>query len=85
MGIKSFFKNAFKDMKESTKAQREVDKANFRAVKAESKANFEEAKAMSKPQTRKKIMQAKRDEQIVEAKKREEEANARINSAKNGN
>ena len=85
MGIKSFFKNAFKDMKESTKAQHEVDKVNFRAVKAESKANFEEAKAMSKPQTHKKIMQAKRDEQIAEAKKREEEANARINSAKNGN
>ena len=85
MRIKNFFKNAFKDMKESTKAQREVDKANFRAVKAESKANFEEAKAMSKPQTRKKIMQAKRDEQIAEAKKREEGANARINFAKNGN
>jgi hypothetical protein len=29
-------------MKESAKAQHEVDKANFEAVKAESKANFEE-------------------------------------------
>lgn len=37
-----FLKNAFKDMKESAKAQHEVDKANFAAVKAESKANFEE-------------------------------------------
>ena len=37
----NFFKKAFKDMKESAKAQREVDKANFEAVKAESKANFE--------------------------------------------
>ena len=55
--IKSFFKNAFKDMKESTIAQHEVDKANFRAAKAEAKANFEEnrgsntfkrAKAMAK-------------------------------------
>jgi len=37
-----FFKKAFKDMKESAKAQHEVDKAEFEAVKAESKANFEE-------------------------------------------
>lgn len=42
MGIKSFFKNAFSDIKESAKAQHEVDKANFEAVKAEAKANFEE-------------------------------------------
>lgn len=39
-----FFKKAFSDMKESAKAQHEVDKANFEAVKAESKANFEENK-----------------------------------------
>ncbi|MBQ8740576.1 MAG: hypothetical protein IJY79_03375 [Clostridia bacterium] len=38
----NFFKKAFSDMKESAKAQHEVDKANFEAVKAESKANFEE-------------------------------------------
>ena len=38
----NFIKKAFKDMKESTKAQHEVDKANFAAAKAESKANFEE-------------------------------------------
>lgn len=37
-----FFKNAFRDMKESAKAQHEVDKANFEAVKTESKASFEE-------------------------------------------
>ena len=37
-----FFKKAFRDMKESAKAQHEVDKAEFAAVKAESKANFEE-------------------------------------------
>ena len=42
MGIKAFFKKAFGDMKESTKAQHEVDKANFAATKAEAKANFEE-------------------------------------------
>ena len=42
MGIKAFFKKAFADMKESTKAQHEVDKAEFQATKAEAKANFEE-------------------------------------------
>jgi hypothetical protein len=42
MGIKAFFKKAFSDMKESTKAQHEVDRANFAAAKAEAKANFEE-------------------------------------------
>ena len=42
MGIKTFFKKAFGDMKENAKAQHEVDKANIQAVKAESKANFEE-------------------------------------------
>jgi len=33
---------AFKDMKASAKAQHEVDRAEFEAVKAESRANFEE-------------------------------------------
>ena len=37
-----FFKKAFSDMKESAKAQHQVTKAEFAAVKAESKANFEE-------------------------------------------
>lgn len=40
--IINFFKNSFKDMKESAKEQHEVDKANFAATKAEAKANFEE-------------------------------------------
>lgn len=42
MGIKAFFKKAFGDMKESTKAQHAADKAEFEAVKAECRANFEE-------------------------------------------
>ena len=82
MGIKTFFKNAFKDMKESTKAQHEVDKANWNAAKAESKAQWEEAKAMGKPETRKKVMQAQRDEQIAAAQKRQAEAQARIDVTK---
>ena len=38
----NFFKRAFRDMKESAKAQHEVDKANFAVAKAEARANFEE-------------------------------------------
>ncbi len=68
-----FLKKAFQDMKESAKAQHEVDKANFAAVKAESKAQWEEAK-MS-PKARQAKMQAERDAQIAEA-------NKRINAAK---
>ena len=33
--MKEFFKNAMEDMKESAKAQHQVDKAQFEAVKAE--------------------------------------------------
>lgn len=82
MGIKAFFKKAFSDMKEDAKAQHEVDKASFNATKAEAKANWEEAKAMSKPKTRKKVMQAKRDEQIEEAKARQADAEVRIANCK---
>ena len=76
-----FFKKAFADMKESAKAQHEVDKANFAAAKAEAQALFEEAKAMRNPETRKAMMQAERDVQIEEANKRRAEAEARIKAA----
>lgn len=80
MGLKSFFKKAFGDMKESTKAQHEVDKANFRAAKAEAKANWEEAK-MS-PSQRQAKMQKEREAQIVAANERKAAADARIDVAK---
>lgn len=80
MGIKNFFKKAFSDMKESTKAQHEVDKANFAAAKAESKAQWEEAK-MS-PAARQAKMQKEREAQIAEANKRKDAAEARIDAAK---
>ena len=80
MGIKAFFKKAFADMKESTKAQHEVDKANFAAAKAEAKANFEEAK-MS-PSQRQAKMQEERDAQIAAANERRAAADARIDAAK---
>ena len=38
----NFLKKAFREMGENAKAQHEVDKANFKAAKAEAKANFEE-------------------------------------------
>ena len=79
MGIKEFFKKAFSDMKQSTKAQHEVDKANFAAAKAEAKANFEEAK-MSPSQIQAK-MQAEREAQIAAANERKAAADARIDAA----
>lgn len=79
----NFFKKAFSDMKESAKAQHQVDKANFAAAKAESKAQWEEAKAMGDPERRKAMMQAERNKQIEEAGKRAAAANARIDAAKN--
>ena len=81
MGIIKFFKNAFKDMKESAKAQHQVDVANFNAVKAEARATWEEAKLS--PKQRQILMQQKRDEQIEEANRRTLEANARIENVKN--
>lgn len=80
MGIKQFFKKAFSDMKESAKAQHEVDKANLEAVKAESKAQWEEAK-MS-PKARQEKMQQEHEAQIVQAKERTAVANERIENAK---
>ena len=43
MKIIQFFKNAFADMKASTKAQHKVDKANLAVAKAEAKAQWVEA------------------------------------------
>ena len=80
MGIKAFFKKAFGDIKESTKAQHEVDRANFAAAKAEAKANWEEAKMSSSKKQKK--MQAERDAQITAANERKAAADARIDAAK---
>ena len=83
MGIKQFFKTAFADMKASTKAQHEVDKANFQAIKAEAKAQWEEAK-MS-PKARQEKMQKDREKQIAEANERKALADERIKNAKGEN
>ena len=44
-----FLKRAFRDMKESAKLQRQIDKANFQATKLETKAFYLEQKRLSKP------------------------------------
>ena len=79
MGLIQFFKNAFADMKASTRAQHEVDKANFAAAKAEAKAQWEEAK-MS-PKARQAQMQEDREKQIAEANERKSIADERIRKA----
>ena len=42
-----FFKAAFRDMKESAKLQRQIDRANYQAVKLETKAFYEDEKTKS--------------------------------------
>ena len=74
-----FFKKAFQDITDSAKAQHEVDKANFAAVKAESKAQWEEAK-MS-PAARQAKMQQEREAQIADANERIAAARKRMEEA----
>ena len=83
--IGQFFANAFSDMKESAKAQHELDKANFEAVKAESKANFEENKfhnslARAKEQGKKSWEDAKMSPS-ERTKKMQEEREAKLKEA----
>lgn len=77
-----FFKRAFNDMKESTRRQHEIDKANFKAHKLEAKATFQEHKAMSSRDTRKAIEEREYEKQMQEAKARQEAAERRIEKAK---
>ena len=68
----------FKDMKESAKAQHEVDKANFEAAKAEAKATWEVAKLS--PKERQELRQKERDAQIAAAKERTAVAQERLDT-----
>ena len=88
-----FFKKAFKSMKESAKAQHEVDKAEAKANFEENrgKNTFKKAKAQAKqswdyahmtPTQRAEKTRVEQQKQIEEANKRIEEANARYNAAK---
>jgi hypothetical protein len=76
-----FFKRAFNDMKESTRRQREIDRANFKAHKLEAKASFQEHKAQNSRDTRKAIEEKEYEKQMQEAKARQEAAEKRIKEA----
>ena len=78
-----FFKQAFRDMRESAKRQREIDKANFKAVKMETKAFYQEQKAKSNPEVRKMIQEQEYQQKMAEATARQEAAQKRIDEAKN--
>ena len=77
-----FLKQAFRDMKESAKRQREIDRANFRAQKLETKAFYEEQKAKRNPEIRKMVQEQEYQQQMSEAKARQEAAQKRIDEAK---
>ena len=77
-----FFKQAFRDMKESAKRQREIDKANFKAQKMETKAFYQEQKAKINPETRKMVQEQEYQQQMAEAAARQEAAQKRIDEAK---
>ena len=78
-----FFKQAFRDMKESARMQREIDRANFRAVRLETKAFYQEQKAKRNPEVRKMVQEQEYQQRMAEAKARQEAAQKRIDEAKN--
>ena len=77
-----FFKQAFRDMKESAKRQREIDRANFKAQKMETKAFYQEQKAKRNPEGRKMVQEQEYQQQMAEAVARQEAAQKRIDEAK---
>lgn len=78
-----FFKQAFRDMRESARRQREIDRANFKAQKMETRAFYQEQKAMRNPDIRKGVQEAEYQKKMAEAKARQEAAQKRIDDAKN--
>ena len=77
-----FFKKAFRDMKESAKLQRKIDKANFQATKLENKAFFQEQKRLSKPSVRTAEERKRMEAELAEANKRLEEAQTKLDNAR---
>ena len=78
-----FFKQAFRDMKESARMQREIDKVNFRAQKMETKAFYQEQKAKRNPEVCKMVQKQVYQQRMAEAKARQEAAQKRIDEARN--
>lgn len=77
-----FIRRAFRDMKESAKLQRQIDKANFRAVRLETKAFYEEQKRLSKPSVRTAAEIDRMQRELEAANKRVKEAQAKIDNVK---
>ena len=78
-----FLKRAFRDMKESAKLQRQIDKANFQATKLETKAFYLEQKRLSKPSVRTAAERERMQKELQEANHRVESAKALVDSVKN--
>ena len=78
-----FLKRAFRDMKESAKLQRQIDKANFQATKLETKAFYLEQKRLSKPSVRTAAERERMQKELKEANNRVEAAKALVDSVKN--
>ena len=78
-----FLKRAFRDMKESAKLQRKIDKANFQAKKLETKAFYQEQKRLSKPSVRSAAEKERMQKELEAANKRVEDAKAKVEAVKN--
>lgn len=78
----NFFKRAFRDMKESAKLQRQIDKANYQATKLETKAFYQEQKRMSKPSVRTAAMREEQLKELEAANKRVEDAKKKLDDTK---
>ncbi len=78
-----FFKRAFRDMKESARLQRKIDKANYEATKLESKAFYQEQKRLSNPKVRTATEKARMEQELQAANERKQAAQAKLDSIKN--
>lgn len=78
-----FFKRAFRDIKESARLQRQIDKANYEATKLESKAFYQEQKRLSNPKVRTATERKQMENELQAANQRKEEAKAKLDSIKN--
>ncbi len=78
-----FFKRAFRDMKESARLQRKIDKANYEATKLENKAFYQEQKRLSNPKVRTATEKARMEQELQAANERKQAARAKLDSIKN--
>ena len=78
----NFFERAFRDMKESAKLQRQIDKANYQATKLETKAFYQEQKRLSKPSVRTSEMRKEQEQELEAANKRFEAARTKLEAVK---